>query len=227
MKLEYGIITVVGILAFASVGLIAVQPNTVPQWETLLDIKQYHDIGCNEECKLEQEEDGRICAETTKNEYVCRPPREIFYPERETQMRTVFPPEYGEFLYLPDGLIPDDGLLFDIGRVDLTNIDTKQIRIKFVNHNKNPPESQFEYYANLVPGQTFVSHCTGTDRKMGHIVEYLDAFEMNGKTYLEFWGSHVRIPDTLLPCQMPDLIEHSIQYDLSLGVNFGGIENEN
>lgn len=222
MKLEYGIITVVGILAFASVGLIAVQPNVIPQWEALLDIKQYHDIGCDKECKFKQEERGFTCTETTKNEYVCRPPREIFYPDRETQMRTAFPPEYGEFLYFPDGLITDDGRLFDIGRVDLINPNTKQIRIEFANHNINPAESQFEYFANLVPGQTFVSHCTGTDRKMGHVVEYLDAFEMEGKTYLEFWGSHVRMSDALLPCQMPDIIEHSIQYDLSLGVNFDG-----
>ena len=221
MKLEYGIIAVVGVLAFTSLGLISVQPNTIPHWEALLDIKQYHDIGCDKECKFKQEEErGFTCTETTKNEYVCRPPREIFYPERETQVRTAFPPEYGEFLYLPDGLVPDDGRLFDIGKVDLINPDTMQIRIEFANHNINPPEPQFEYFANLVPGQTFVSHCTGTERKMGHVVEYLDAFEMEGKTYLEFWGSHVRMPDTLLPCDIPEIIEHSIPYDLSLGINF-------
>lgn len=220
MKLEHGIIISVGVLAFVSVGLISVQPNTIPHWEALLDIKQYHDIGCNKECKFTQEEDGRICTEPTKNEYVCRPPREIFYPDRETQMRTAFPSEYGEFLYFPDGLRTDDGRLFDIDKVDLINPDTKQIRIEFANHNINPPEPQFEYFAELVPGQTFVSHCTGTERKMGHVVEYLDVFEMEGKTYLEFWGSHVKMPDALLPCEMPDIIEHSIPYDLSLGINF-------
>ncbi len=220
MKLEYWIITSVGILSFISLGLISVQPNAIPQWEALLDIKQFHDIGCDEECKITEEADGFSCTEVTKDEYVCRPPREIFYPERETQMRTVFPPEYGEFLYFPDGLTTDDGRLFDIYKVDLINPDTGEIRIEFANHNINQPESQFEYFTNLVPGQTFVSHCTGTDRKMGHVVEYLDAFEMDGKTYLEFWGSHVRIPDALLPCELPDLIEHSIPYDLNLGINF-------
>jgi len=43
---------------------------------------------------------------------------------------------------------------------------------------------------------------------------------MEGKTYLEFWGSHVKMPDTLLPCEVPDIIEHLIPYDLSLGINF-------
>ena len=135
-------------------------------------------------------------------------------------MRTVFPPEYGEFLYFPDGLTTDDGRLFDIGRVDLINPDTKQIRIEFANHNTNPPEPHFEYFTELVPGQTFVSHCTGTERKMGHVVEYIDTFEMEGKTYIEFWRSHVRMPDALFPCDIPDIIEHSIPYDLSLGIHF-------
>ena len=124
-------------------------------------------------------------------------------------------------MYFPDGLTTDDGRLFDIDKVDLINPDTKQIRIEFANHNINPTEPQFEYITTLVPGQTFVSHCTGTDRKMGHVVEFLDVFEMEGKTYVEFWGSHVKMPDSLLPCPMPELIEHSIPYDLSLGINFG------
>ncbi|MCV0391942.1 MAG: hypothetical protein K5790_01465 [Nitrosopumilus sp.] len=220
MKLEYRIIVSVGVLACISVGLIFIEPNTIPHWESLLDIKQFHDIGCDKECQLKWEADGFSCAETTKNEYVCRPPRGIFYPDREVQMRTAFPSEYGEFLYFPDGLTTDDGRLFDIDKVDLIHSDTKQIRIKFANHNMNPPEPQFEYFANLVPGQTFVSHCTGTDRKMAHVVEYLDTFEMEGRTYIEFWGSHVKMPDALLPCEVPDIIEHSISYDLSLGINF-------
>jgi hypothetical protein len=220
MKLEYGIIIVVGILVSVSLGLISIQPDIVPHWEALHDIKQQSDIGCDEECKLKQQQRGFVCVETTKNEYVCRPPREIFYSDRETQMRTVFPPEYGEFLYLPDGLTPDDGRLFDIAKVNLINSNTKQIRIEFANHNMNPPEPQFEHFTDLVPGQTFVSHCTGSERKMGHIVEYLDVFELDGTTYIEFWGRHVSMPDSLLPCEMPELIEHSISYDLSLGINF-------
>ena len=222
MKLEYGIVTVVGILVSFSLGLISSQPDSVPRWEALHDIKQQYDLGCDNECKQKWEVDGVTCAETTKNEYVCRPPREIFYPDRETQMRTAHPPEYGEFLYFPNGLTTDDGRLFDIAQVSLINPQTKQIRIEFANHNINPPEPQFEYTANLVPGQTFVSHCTGSDRKTAHIVEYLDVFEMEGRTYIEFWGSHVEMPDSLLPCQMPELIEHSIQYDLSLGITFEG-----
>jgi len=223
MKLEYEIIIVVGILVSVSLGLISIQPDTVPHWEALHDIKQQSDIGCDKECKLKQQQRGFVCVETTKNEYVCRPPRMIFYPDRETQMRTAFPPEYGEFLYLPVGLTNDltnDGRLFDIAKVDLINPDTKQIRIEFANHNINPPEIQFEYFTDFVPGQTFVSHCTGSERKTAHIVEYLDVFELDGTTYIEFWGSHVTMPDSLLPCQMPELIEHSISYDLSLGINF-------
>lgn len=231
MKLEYGIIIVVGIFASISLGLISFQPDIVPHWEALHDIKQQSDIGCDEECTLNQR-DGFLCAETTKNEHVCRPPREIFYPERATQMRTAFPPEYGEFLYFPDGLTTDDGLLFDIDKVDLINPDTKQIRIEFANHNIRPPEPQFEYITELVPGQTFVSHCTGSERKTAHMVEYLDVFELDGTTYIEFWGSHVTMPDSLLPCQLPELIKNSIQYDLSLGINFekliaGSYELEN
>jgi len=220
MKLEYGIIIVVGILVSVSLGLITIQPDIIPHWEALHDIKQQSDIGCDEECKLKQQQDGFLCVETTKNEYVCRPPRMIFYPERETQMRTAFPPEYGEFLYFPNGLTTDDGRLFDIDKVDLINPDTKQIRIEFANHNINPPEPQFEYFTDLVPGQTFVSHCTGSERKTAHIVEYLDVFELDGTTYIEFWGSHVTMPDSLLPCELPELIEHSISYDLNLGINF-------
>ncbi|BDQ30472.1 hypothetical protein NZNM25_08850 [Nitrosopumilus zosterae] len=220
MKLEHAIIISVGVLVGTSGLLISIEPNTIPHWEALLAIKQFHDLGCDKECKLKWESDGFACVKTTENEHVCRPPREIFYPDREVQVRTAFPSEYGEFLYFPDGLTTDDGRLFDIHKVDLINHDTKQIRIEFANHNTSPPELQFEYYANLVQGQTFVSHCTGTDRKMGHVVEYLDTFEIDGQTYIEFWGSHVKMPDALLPCQMPELIEHSIPYDLSLGIQF-------
>lgn len=227
MKLEHGIIISVEVLACISLGLISIEPNTVPYWKALLDIKQFHDTGCNQECKTVQDAEGAICTEVTKNEFACRPPRVIFYPDREVQVRTVFPPEYGEFLYFPDGFTTDDGRLFDINKVDLINPDTKQIRIEFANHNINPPEPQFEYITTLIPGQTIVSHCTGTDRKMGHVVEYLDTFEMEGRTYIEFWGSHVKMPDSLLPCKTPEIIEHSISYDQSLGIIFEEItENE-
>ena len=51
MKLEYGIIVVVGIFVSVSVGLISSQPDSVPRWEALKDIKQQYDLGCDKDCK--------------------------------------------------------------------------------------------------------------------------------------------------------------------------------
>ena len=220
MKIEHVIIISVGLLVSISLVLISNQPDSIPHWEALNHITQLHTLVCNEECKSDLEIDGAICTETTKNEYACRPPRAIFFSDREVQIRPVFPPEYGEFLYFPDGIRTIDYALFDMTKVDIIDPKSKEIQIEFAHHLINEPELQFHYVANLVPGQTFVSHCTGDGQKMAHIVEYLDIFEMEKRTYIEFWGSHVEMPDSLLPCQMPELIEHSIPYDLSLGINF-------
>jgi len=72
----------------------------------------------------------------------------------------------------------------------------------------------------LFPGQTFVSHCLGGDSKTAHLVEYRDIFVIDRKIYIEFWGSHVTMPDELLPCEMPELIQNSIPFEYSLGIDF-------
>ncbi len=220
MKFEYGIIAVLGFLVFSVLVLVTYDPNEIPHWNYLQEIKQQQfEDGCNKDCKKEQEKRGYFCTEIQSNDYVCRPPREIRFPEQELPIQSAFPPTYGEFAYFPDGLTVKDRL-FDITKVDLINKDTKQIQIEFAHHNLEEPKKEFRYFATLVPGQTFVSHCTGSHLKTGHLTEYLDVFELDGITYIEFWGSHVTMPDALLPCEIPELIEHSIPPDLSLGIDF-------
>ena len=221
MKFEYGLILTVGILASVSLGLAVIQPGEIPHWEALQHIKQQQfEDGCNKECMIDQEKLGNFCTEVQKDEYVCRPPREIRFSDQELPTLTAFPPTYGEFAYFPDGLKTVKYRLFDIAKVDLINKETNEIQIEFGNHNLEDPDKDFQYSARLFPGQTFVSHCTGSDLKTGHLVEYLDVFELDGITYIEFWGSHVTIPDSLLPCDMPALIENSVHRDLSLGIDF-------
>jgi len=108
-----------------------------------------------------------------------------------------------------------------ITRIDITNKETKEIRVEFGQHNLEFFYKDFEYSALLFPGQTFVSHCLGGDSKTAHLVEFRDIFVLEDKTYVEFWGSHVAMPEQLLPCVMPDLIQHTIPIDYSLGIDFG------
>lgn len=220
MKFEYGIIAVLCFLIFSIIGLSVIQPNEIPHWNYLQEIeqRQYED-GCDKECKVEQEKRGHICSEMQADEYVCRPPREIKYPDEEFQILTAFPPTYGEFAYFPEGVDIEDRL-FDIARVDITNKETKEIKVEFRHHHPYYFDKDFEYDALLFPGQTFVSHCLGGESKTAHLVEYRDIFVLEEKTYVEFWGSHVAMPDELLPCDMPNLIEHSIPFDYILGIDF-------
>jgi len=95
-----------------------------------------------------------------------------------------------------------------------------------VDHSIDDTGNYFVYPTMLVPGDTFASHCLGGDSKTAHVVEYRDVITLEGQTYLEFWGTHVTMPDELLPCDMSDLIQHSLSVDLRLGIDFGE-ENEN
>lgn len=221
MNFQYGLIIAMGLLVSASLVLIYNQPDQIPKWQALHDIKQ-QDTGfeCDEQCKQGYENNGAICIEGGISDYVCRPPREIRFPEREYPILGLNPPEYGELAYFPDGLNLTRSRIFDVAQVDMINPETKQVRVEFGSHHLNWPETFFEYSATMYPGDTFVSHCTGINLKIGHLVEYIDTFELDGTTYIEFWGSHVIMPDNLLPCEMPDLIEHSLPMDLSLGIEF-------
>jgi len=228
MKFEYGLIIIVGILVSVSLGLITVQSDEIPYWNYLHEMKQQDfEDGCDIDCKENQEDNrGYSCVLLDPAQYICRPPREIFYPDKELQVRTAFPPTYGEFAYFPEGQERlEKNRLFDISKVVLLNKDSKEIRVEFRYHSVEDLDNYFEYSVTMSLGDTFVAHCLGGDSKTAHIVEYRDAFEMEGKTYLEFWGTHVTMPDELLPCKMPELIEHSLLVDLRLGVDFG--ENEN
>lgn len=226
MRFEYGVITVLGFLIFSVIGLVIIQPNEIPHWNYLQEIKQQQfEDGCDKDCKAEQEKRGFFCTEIQINDYVCRPPREIRFPEQEYPISVAWPPTYGEFGYFPEGVDLVEKL-FDIARIDIINKETKEIRVEFGLHNTKNFDKEFEYSASLFPGQTFVSHCLGGESKTAHLVEYRDIFVLEGKVYVEFWGSHVTMPEQLLPCEMPDLIEHSIPFDYSIGIDFGK-ENEN
>ena len=229
MKLEYGIIITVGLLAAASLALITSQSDEIPHWKYLNDMKQQEfEDGCDINCKEKQEnERGYLCVPLDSEQYVCRPPRDIFYPDDDMQVRTVFPPTYGEFAYVPENQeMVGKNMLFDIAKVVLLNEESKEILLEFRYHLVANVDNYFEYSTMLFPGDTFVSHCLGGDSKTAHIVEYRDVINIEGLTYLEFWGTHVTMPDDLLPCEMPELIEHSLPVDLRLGINFEE-ENEN
>jgi hypothetical protein len=220
MKFEYGVIAVLGFLIFSVIGLIANQPNEIPHWNYLQEIEQQSfEDGCNIDCKVQQEKRGHLCTEISADEYICRPPREIKYPDEEFQILTAFPPTYGEFAYFPAGVDMEERF-FDITRVDLIHPITNEIRVKFVQHNLKHFINDFEYTTSLNPGQTFFSHCLGGDSKTAHLVEYRDVFVLDHKIYIEFWGSHVTMPDELLPCEMPELIQYTIPIDYSLGIDF-------
>ena len=225
MKFEYGLVIVMGILVVSSLALIYNNPEQIPHWNALSEIKlQDSGFTCDLECMEERQIHGASCTNITKDEYVCRPAREITFPEREYPIPTAWPMEYGEFAYFPEGKLLEMRI-FDVAKIELIDPDTKQIAIEFSSHLPKFPETEFTYFATMYPGDTFVAHCTGSSFKTGHIVEYMDVFDLNGITYIEFWGVHVTMPDKLIPCQMPELIEHSLPVDLSLGIKFE-MENE-
>ncbi len=229
MKTEYGVVISVGLLVSVSLGLIASQPDEVPHWNYLHQIKQQEfEDGCDIDCKERQENEREyLCVPLDSEQYICRPPRDIFYPDEDVQVRTVFPPTYGEFAYVPENQeMTEKNKLFDIVNVALLNEESKEIIVKFEHHHTRITDDHFEYSSILYPGDTFVSHCMGGNSKMAHVVEYRDVIHIEEQRYIEFWGTHVDMPDELLPCQMPELIEQSLLVDLRLGIDFGE-ENEN
>ena len=224
MKLEYGVIISTGILVSVSLILITSDSDKIPHWNYLDKMKQQEfEDGCDVICKEKQESQrGYICVPLDSEQYICRPPRDIFYPDDEIQVRTAFPPTYGEFAYIPENQENAEKIrLFDIANVSILNGESKQILVEFEHHWRENTEHYFEYSSALYPGNTFVSHCIGGDSKMAHIVEYRDIIHIEGQRYIEFWGTHVDMPDELLPCQMPELIEQSLLVDLRLGIDFG------
>ncbi|WP_420545505.1 hypothetical protein [Nitrosopumilus sp.] len=230
MKLQHGMIITVGFLVSASLTLIVIQPDEIPHWNYLHEIKQqgFEDDSCDVSCKEEQENKrGYICVPLDSKQYICRPPRDIFYPDEVVQIRTAFPPTYGEFTYIPEnhGAIKQTRF-FDISNVSVVDEESKEILVEFKNHLNKDSGNYFEYSSVLHPGDTFVSHCMGGNSKMAHVVEYRDIIHMEGQRFIEFWGTHVDMPDELLPCKMPELIEQSLSVDLRLGISFVE-ENEN
>ena len=228
MKFEYGLIMIVGLLVSASLGLISITPNDIPHWNYLHEMKQQEfEDGCDIDCKKKQKgERGYTCVQLDSEQYICRPPRDIFYPDEDMQVRTVFPPTYGEFAYVPENQeMTGKNKLFDIVNVALLDEESKEIIVKFEHHHTRITDDYFEYSSTLSPGDTFVSHCLGGDSKMAHVVEYRDLINIEEQRYIEFWGTHVDMPDELLPCKMPELIEQSLLVDLRLGIDFGE-ENE-
>ena len=208
MKFEYGLIVIVGFLVSVSLALIISQSDEIPHWNYLHEMKQQEfEDGCNADCKEKQEKErGYLCVPLDSEQYICRPPREIFYPDEDMQVRTAFPPTYGEFAYVPENKeMIEKNRLFDIVKVILSNEKSKEILVEFGFHTVENTDNYFEYSTILFPGDTFVSHCLGGDSKTAHIVEYRDVIQMEGKTYLEFWGTHVTMPDKLLPCEMPQM----------------------
>ena len=228
MKFEYGLIIIVGFLVSVSLAFITSHSDDIPHWNYLHEMKQQEfEDGCDINCKEKQEsERGFMCVPLDSEQYICRPPRDIFYPDKDIQVRTAFPPTYGEFAYVPENQqMIEKNRLFDIVRVVLLDEESKEIRADFGFHTAADVDNAFEYSTMLFPGDTFVSHCLGGDSKMAHIVEYRDIIKLEGKTYVEFWGTHVTMPDELLPCEMPELIQYSLPVDLRLGIDFGE-ENE-
>ena len=210
--------------------MIADKSDTIPYWNYLHKIKQQEfEDGCDINCKkIQEDENGYLCASFDPEQYVCRPPRKIIWPDENVQIKTAFPPTFGEFAYFPENeTVQDKYRLFDIVKVVLLNEKTKEIQVEFRYHTVTDTHNYFEYSSNLFPGSTFVSHCLGGDSKTAHIVEYRDVLQLEGKTYVEFWGTHVTMPDALLPCKMPELIQYSLPIDLRLGIDFRENENEN
>lgn len=220
MNFEYKIIASVGVLVFVSLVLITSNPDEIPYWNSLQEIQPIQLDTCNYDCKMAQEKRDMVCIETDTDEYYCRPDRKILWENEIVQIKNTFPPD-GEFAYFPQGkVIEEKNKLFDIGNVALLNNATKEIRIDFTNHFPQTNTDDFEYSASLLPGDTFVSHCLGGDSKTAHIVEYVDTFTLEGIIYVEFWGRHVTMPDELLPCKMPELIQQTLPLDLRMGVDW-------
>ncbi len=228
VKLEHAIIICMGILVAVVTALILAESDEIPHWSYLQKMKQQEfEDGCDIICKENQESKrGYVCVPLDSEQYICRPPRDIFYPDEDIQVRTVFPPTYGEFAYIPENHeMVERNRLFDISNVILLDEESKEIMVEFEHHLTEDAENYFQYSSTLYPGDTFVSHCFGGDSKMAHAVEYRDLINIEEKRYFEFWGTHVDLPDELLPCNMPELIQHSLPVDLRLGINFGE-ENE-
>jgi len=161
----------------------------------------------------EQLGDDYKCVEIKPDEFVCRLERGDTFGDL-VKSSSAGPISYGEIVSFPEG--KSDTQWFNIENMKILDKNSKIIQVDFNDSKGDDMPSNIIYTTKLKPNDTFLS-CVNP-WKSTHLVQYMDLYEYENKTYAEFWGLHPFTPPELFPCDMPKIIETSlkINYDIPL-----------
>lgn len=160
--------------------------------------------------------DGLVCVELDRGGFVCRQLRGQGGWDTGGVFWQVVAPgaTYGEIM-----AVRTDGSrvsVFHVGEVFVLDVSSERIRVNFVDYDKDAQD--IIHSAELVPGDTYVE-CTPDRNVVGHLVQYMGIYEMDGMMLAEFWGTHIGMrPPELAPCDAAEIIRRTlpIQYDMGL-----------
>ena len=163
---------------------------------------------CDKDC-AEQASIGYKCTEIDQDEYVCRKQRGFSIGDNPVLYHSAGPISYGEIVSFPEDQF--DGSWFNISGVKIIDRDSGTIQADFV---ESADDSVVAYSAQLRPDDSFLS-CVNPWEST-HLVYYIDLYEHEDKTYAEFWGLHPYVPPELFPCNVPKILEHSLDQDYDI-----------
>jgi len=164
------------------------------------------DPKCDKKC-AEKVPDGYKCVEVKQEEFVCRLERgRHTFSDNAVFYNSAGPIPYGEIVSFPEG--KPDVHWFNVANIKIIDKNSKTIQVDF-NESHDDVYSDVIYTAKLKPNDDYVS--CNNPWKSTHLVRYVDLFEYENKTYVEFWGLHPFTPPELFPCDVPKILEFSLR----------------
>jgi len=164
------------------------------------------DPKCDAQC-VEKINESYKCVEIKPDEFVCRQKRGTFFSEPAVRESSAAPISYGEIVPFPEG--KPDFQWFNVENIKILDKNSKTIQVDFNESQDIDTPSDIIYTAKLTSGDDYVS-CVNP-WKGTHLVRYIDLFEHESKTYVEFWGLHPFTPPELFPFDVLKILEFSLR----------------
>ena len=173
----------------------------------------HDEYACHADCARNIEENSMFkCTEVALGEFVCRERREAveLWKNFYAGLMATYPQHYGEILAFPDGQYDRAG--FDIAGVEILDAESGAAKITFAPYHD---PTNIAYVATVLPGDMFLAGCSD-DEEPVHLFRHSGMFEHDGVLYVELWAAHPTSPSGLVPCDLSEAIETSLQVDYNI-----------
>ena len=173
----------------------------------------HDEYACHADCARSFEAHNPFkCAEVEPWEFACREGREAVRLLKGSQvgLMSTYPLHYGEILALSEGRY--DRAVFDIAGVEILDAESGATKITFAPYHDS---ANIAYVATVLPGNMFLASCSD-DKEPVHLFRHSGTFEHDGVLYVELWAAHPIPPPGLVPCDLSEAIETSLQVDYSI-----------